>query len=107
MSLELLKDEVLSQVSGGGKVGEFAKGFFAPVTNFARNIDGVVEKGTDQKAKSRVEDAGEIVGSLAYTATAVGVGMGLTASVKRVVSYLKEKNFSLESIKNLVKTKKA
>ena len=107
MSLELLKDEVLSQVSGGGNVKDFAAGLFSPPVNFARNIDGALGNGTVERKKSRAKDAGEVVGSLAYTVAAVGVGMGFTAGVKKIASYLKEKNFSLESIKNLVKTKKA
>ncbi len=87
MSLKLLKDEALAEVSGGGYASSFTKGMCSPITGFGKSVDNFCSSNVN--GPERVEIVSGGVSKIAVSAL---IAVGVTAGAKKLISYAKSKN---------------
>ena len=87
MSLELLKDEALAEVSGGGYVGAVTKGVCSPITEFGESADDFCSSRVH--GPQRVEMISSGVSRVVASAL---IGVGVTVGAKKLISFVKSKN---------------
>ena len=93
MSLKLLKDEALAEVSGGDAVGNksyaraVANGICSPITGIGDAIGDFC--GSETSGTKRAEIISSGVSKI--TASAL-IGAGITIGAKKLISFVKSKN---------------
>ncbi len=87
MSLKLLKDEALAEVSGGGYASSVTKGVCSPITEFGESVDDFCSSRVN--GPERVEIISSGASKIAISAL---IAVGVTAGAKKLISYAKSKN---------------
>lgn len=87
MSLKLLKDEALAEVSGGGYAGALTNGVCKPITGFGKAVDEFCSSETS--GTKRVEI---VSGGVSKIVASSLIGVGITIGAKKLITYVKSKN---------------
>lgn len=87
MSLKLLKDEALAEVSGGGYAGAVTQGVCSPITGFGKSIDDFCSSETSGTKRTEI-----VSGGVSKIAASSLIGVGIFMGAKKLISYAKSKN---------------
>ena len=87
MSLKLLKDEALAEVSGGGYAKAVADGICSPITGFSNAVDKFCKSETPGTERAEIVSSG--VSKIAASAL---IGAGITIGAKKLICFVKSKN---------------
>lgn len=87
MSLKLLKDEALAEVSGGGYASAISKGVCSPITEFGQMADDFCSSRVNGPERAEIISSGA-----SKIVTSALIGVGITIGAKKLISYVKSKN---------------
>lgn len=88
MNLELLKDEALAEVSGGGYAGSITKGACSPITSFGEAADRFCSSEVNGQQRAEM-----ISNGISRVAASTLIGVGITLGAKKIVSFVKSRKF--------------